>query len=175
MKLKKPEGEKTILLEENQTLDLFLEDLEPGSRAFQLKVELRGANASCTISGRIHTSKADQKSWTIVQKFLGKNQTGAIEIRGVAEDKSQLELNATGILDKKSEAADAQISEKVLLFDEARAKALPVLTVKTDRVKAASHAASVAPVKAENLLFLTSRGIAPTEARKMLKDGFLAE
>ncbi|MBT3349082.1 hypothetical protein HN393_02075 [bacterium] len=173
MKLENPSGEKKVVVQKNESLEIFLEDFAPGSREFFLEIELAENNSRCKIFGRTHAKNSDKKSWTIVQNFNGKNQIGQIELRGVAENKSHLELNATGILEKKSVDANARISEKILLFDDARGRALPILTVKTDHVKSASHAASITPVNDENLLFLTSRGISPDKARQILKNGFL--
>ena len=105
--------------------------------------------------------------------FHGKNQTGKINLQGVAEGNSTLALNATGLLDKTSKQATINISEKILLFEKAKGQLLPVLTVKTDNVKKANHAASITPVKPANLLFLTSRGIHIKDAEDILKKGFL--
>jgi Fe-S cluster assembly scaffold protein SufB len=76
-------------------------------------------------------------------------------------------------LEQESSQATALISEKILLFEKAKGQLLPVLTVKTDNVKNAKHSASITPVKPENLLFLTSRGISMKDAEDILKKGFL--
>jgi len=59
------------------------------------------------------------------------------------------------------------------LFDQGRSKLLPVLTVKTDKVKSASHGATIAPVEPEKILYLQSRGINKKDATELIKDGFL--
>ena len=125
------------------------------------------------IEGRIHCQNSDKKVWNITQIFYGKNQIGKTNLQGVAQNNSNLTLNATGILEQKSEQAAANISEKILLFEKAKGQLLPVLTVKTDNVKSANHSASITPVKPENLLFLTSRGINLEDAKDILKKGFL--
>ena len=173
MKLVSPTGHKKITLQENEHVEILLEDFKPGSRKFTLEVELVGQNAHCEISGRAQTSKQDTKEWTITQKFLGKNQTGRIELRGVAEDKSFLKFDGSVVLEKVSRNADAKISERIMLFDKGRGKLLPILTVKTDNVRSASHSASIAPAEEEKILFLTSRGIPKKESEKMIKEGFL--
>ena len=112
MKLISPTGHKKITLQKNEHVEILLEDFKPGSRKFTLEVELVGQNAHCEISGRAQTSKQDTKEWTVTQKFLGKNQTGRIELRGVAEDKSFLRFDASAILEQVSHGADAEIAEK---------------------------------------------------------------
>lgn len=195
MKLTNPHGKKKIIVKTNEVLEVLLEDLETTklsqsefpldkgtkgdlslhkvSRDFHLTVELLGKNAQCLIEGRIHSQNSDQKEWNITQIFRGKNQFGKINLHGVAEENSNLTLNASGILESKSTQATALISEKILLFEKAKGQLLPVLTVKTDDVKKAKHSASITPVKLANLLFLSSRGIPPKEAEDILKKGFL--
>jgi len=173
MKISNPKGSKHIIVGNNEKLLVQLEDFDAGSREFTLEVELKGENAYCEIQGRIQSRKNDVKQWNVVMKFNGANQTGIIELRGTAEDEAKLELNGTGIIDKKSTQATAQVKEKIILFGNAKGKALPVLTVQTDNVKSASHSASVAPVSDEQILYLQSRGIEKKEAQEMLKDGFL--
>jgi Fe-S cluster assembly scaffold protein SufB len=173
MEIINPHGTKKIIIKKNETLNIWLEDLEPKSREFSLEIELLGDNAQCIIEGRIHCKNSDKKVWNITQIFRGKNQIGKINLQGVAEENSNLELNATGIISRDSSQATALISEKILLFEKAKGQLLPVLTVQTDDVKKANHAASITPVKPANLLFLTSRGIPIKEAENILKKGFL--
>ncbi len=173
MKITFPTGVKKLTVGNNETLLLHLEDFESGSREFMLEVNLKGDNAHCEIQGRVQTRNKDIKRWNVVMKFNGANQTGIIELRGTAEDSSNLELNGTAIIEKSSIQASAQVREKVLLFDQAKGKALPILTVRTDDVKSASHSASVAPLSDEQILYLQSRGIGKKEAQAVLKEGFL--
>ena len=173
MKIINPHGNKKIIIKENETLDIWLEDFDAKSREFFLEIELLGENAQCSIEGRVHCQNSDKKAWDIKQILKGKNQVGKINLQGVAENKGNLTLNAAGVLTQESSQGTALISEKILLFEEAKGQLLPVLTVKTDDVKNANHAASITPVKPANLLFLTSRGIPIKEAEDILKKGFL--
>ncbi len=177
--IKAPEGQKKIKLIENDYLKIYLEDLEKSPRNFNhqknfyLEIDLIGDNARCDIEGRIYSTNISSKKWEIVQIFRGKNQVGKINIQGVADNQGKLSLKAEGILTSESKQATILINEKVLLFEQAKSELLPILTVKTDNVKQAKHSASVAPIKSENLLFLTSRGIPLKEAENILKKGFL--
>lgn len=173
MKITNPEGVKKIIVGDNEKLLVTLEDFGKGSRKFELEVILKGENAQCEIQGRATSTDKDRKVWNVRQVFEGLNQTGKIELRGTAENASFLQFDGTAELTPKSVDADAQVREKIILFDEAKGKLLPVLTVKTDRVKSASHGASIAPVSTEELLYLQSRGISQKEAENVLKEGFL--
>ncbi len=173
MKLVQPTGTKKILVQENEDLVIWLEDRDSGSRDFTLEIELQGDGARCEVYGRAQTFGNDQKNWYVKQIFSGKNQTGSIDLRGTAEEKSFLRFDGTALLQKESIDADAKVQERIILFDEAKGKLLPVLTVKTDRVSSASHGASIAPVEREKILYLQSRGISQKSGEKLIKEGFL--
>ncbi len=174
MELINPEGQKVIKVADNQSLNITLQDFEPGSRDFQLTVELLGDQAECHIHGRAQTHGSDRKSWQVKQIFQGTEQIGSIDLRGTAEDQSFLEFDGAATLAQTSVDADANIEERIILFDDAKGRSLPVLRVETDKVKSASHGASIAPVDREQILYLQSRGIASDEAHDMLKTGFLS-
>ncbi len=174
MKIDNPNGQKTVTVEKDQSMEIFLEDFENGSRDFTLTVELIGENAECHVYGRAQTTGNDRKSWQVKQVFKGKNQTASIDLRGTAEDQSFLEFDGAGHLTTESENADANIEEKIILFDEAKGKSLPVLRVETDQVKSAGHGASIAPVDKEKVLYFQSRGVNKKEAEKLIKAGFLS-
>lgn len=173
MKLTSPTGTKHITLSAGEALSIFLEDNEPGSREFHLEINLEGENATCSVQGRAQSFGNDRKVWIVKQNFRGKNQTGEIELRGTAEGESFLQFDGAATLEQSSTQAEANISERVILFDQARGKLLPVLRVETDDVKAASHGATIAPVEPEKILYLTSRGIKQKEAERLIKEGFL--
>ena len=173
MKITDPQGEKTLTVAENETLNLELEDFNPGSRQFSLTVNLEGENAVCHIKGRAQSTGTDHKSWQVKQVFKGREQTGSIDLRGTAEDQSFLGFDGNGTLTTESENAEANITEKIILFDDAKGQSLPVLRVETDQVKSAGHGASIAPVEAEKILYFQSRGINKREAARLIKQGFL--
>lgn len=173
MHLTDPSGEKTITLKQDEALDLVLEDFATGSRNFKLTIELQGDNAVCHVKGRAQSTGADRKTWQVKQVFRGKDQTGSIDLRGTAEDNSFLEFDGNGTLTTNSVDATANITEKIILFDNAKGKSLPVLRVETDQVKSAGHGASIAPVDPEKLLYFQSRGVNKRAAAELIKQGFL--
>lgn len=173
MEITKPEGEKHVTLGVDESMHIKLQDFEAGSRDFTLTVELQGDRAECHISGRAQSHGQDRKNWQVKQIFSGQDQTGSIDLRGTAEDQSFLAFDGAATLAQNSKDADANIEERIILFDQAKGRSLPVLRVETDAVKSASHGASIAPVSQEQVLYLQSRGIATSEAENMLKEGFL--
>lgn len=173
MNFNEPEGEKTIQVTTDEILNIDLQDFKPGTREFKLTVELLAENAACHIKGRAQAKRNDAKNWQIKQVFKGLNQTGTIDLRGTAEDHSFLGFDGNGTLTKDSEQADANITEKIILFDKARGRSLPVLRVETDQVKSAGHGASIAPVDPEKILYFQARGINRKDAENLIKIGFL--
>jgi len=173
MQLTSPTGHKKIVLQDEESLDIFLEDFENGSREFTLEVELLGKKSECKITGRARAKNQDKKIWRVSQVYLGEEQVGDIDLRGTAEDDAFLQFDGKAELAQSSTEAEANVTEKIMLFGNGKGRSLPVLTVKTDQVKAASHGATVAPVSASHLLYLQSRGIAKNQAQEMLKTGFL--
>ena len=173
MKLQNPTGHKHITIESHENFQIFLEDFDSGSRTFELIVELKGKNAVCEIQGRVQVLNSNQKKWTIRQIFSHENQKGKIDLKGTAEGQSILEFDGSAILKPKSKNTEVQLNERIILFDKAKAKAMPVLTVKTDDVKKASHAASITPIEKDKILYCASRGLGRKEALAILKKGFL--
>ncbi|HEY5713808.1 MAG TPA: SufD family Fe-S cluster assembly protein [Candidatus Gracilibacteria bacterium] len=173
MHFKNPSGAKAITVQANEKLIITLEDFEGGERSFDLTVEMVGDNAQCQIIGRIQTTGKDHKKWRVSQIYNGKNQIGHVQLRGTAEDESFLEFDGGAVLSESSEGSDAEVTEKIMLFDQARGRALPILTVKTDKVASAGHGASIAPINKETLLYCQSKGIDRRTAQTMIKEGFL--
>ena len=173
MQLINPTGSRTVQIQNDESVTITLEDLESGSREFDLNIELIGANAECYVEGRAHATVKDRKIWRIHQSFQGQNQTGKINVRGVAEGESFLQIDGAATLEQTSENADAEINERVILFDNGKGRLLPVLRVETDQVKSASHGASIAPVEYEKILYFMARGIEKNAAEAMVKEGFL--
>lgn len=72
-----------------------------------------------------------------------------------------------------AQKTDAEQSVKAMLLDRgATANAKPELEIFADDVKCA-HGATVGELDAEQLFYLGSRGLPPTEARALLLEGFI--
>jgi len=83
----------------------------------------------------------------------------------------------TGILTiaEGADGSDAgQLFRNLLLSEKARAEAIPELEVLADDVKAA-HGAASAPVDFEQIHYLCSRGLSPSEAEGLIIEGFLMD
>src|SRR5690625_3655061 len=104
---------------------------------------------------------------------IGSNTVGNIFQHGVALDKSTLSFNGIGHILRDSKNSDAQQESRVLMLsDNARADANPILLIDEYEVQA-GHAASVSRVDQEQLYYLMSRGLEQKQAEKFMIRGFL--
>lgn len=79
------------------------------------------------------------------------------------------------IVDRGAQKTDAEQSVKAMLLDRtATANAKPELEIYADDVKCA-HGATVGELDATQYFYLTSRGLPPSEAKRLLLQAFLAD
>ncbi len=98
---------------------------------------------------------------------------GHILQHGVILDASRLTFNGIGHIFKGAHGSDAQQESRVLILsDEARGDANPILLIDDNDVTA-GHAASVGQVDPEDLYYLMSRGISEDMAQRLVIRGFL--
>ena len=168
-----PTGREEIFVGAREGVRIVLEDLAAGSREFCLEILLDGDDARCEVLGRMRAVESDEKSWTVVQKFSGKNQVGSMDLRAVGKDESCVSLDGKAVLGSGSQGGCVEVRERAWLFDGARGRAVPVLRVETDDVGVLHHRASVTGVDEGAMFFLLSRGVVRGEAEEMLVGGFL--
>lgn len=79
------------------------------------------------------------------------------------------------VVDRGAQKTDAEQSVKAMLLDRtATANAKPELEIYADDVKCA-HGATVGELDATQYFYLTSRGLPPSEAKRLLLQAFLAD
>lgn len=103
----------------------------------------------------------------------GHNSVGHILQHGVILERGTLTFNGIGHIIKGAKGADAQQESRVLMLsDQARSDANPILLIDENEVTA-GHAASIGQVDPEDMYYLMSRGIAKEEAERLVIRGFL--
>ncbi|MFV0557581.1 MAG: Fe-S cluster assembly protein SufD [Enterococcus sp.] len=101
------------------------------------------------------------------------HSTGHILQHGVILDKATLTFNGIGHILKGAKGADAQQESRVLMLsDQARGDANPILLIDENEVTA-GHAASVGRVDPEEMYYLMSRGLQKAAAQRLVIRGFL--
>ncbi len=101
------------------------------------------------------------------------NTHSSLVNRLVLNDDSKAIVRDSSIIPKgMKDSVCSQDSRALLLSRTAEADMIPVLDIATDQVTA-SHAASISRPSAEQIEFMASRGLTPSDARQLAVDGFL--
>ena len=104
---------------------------------------------------------------------FGCNSIGNILQHGVILEKGTLTFNGIGHIIKGAKGADAQQESRVLMLsDQARSNANPILLIEENDVTA-GHAASIGQVDPEDMYYLMSRGLDKHTAERLVVRGFL--
>lgn len=103
----------------------------------------------------------------------GQHTIGHILQHGVILERGTLTLNGIGHILKGAKGADAQQESRVLMLsDQARSDANPILLIDENEVTA-GHAASIGQVDPEDMYYLMSRGLDQDTAERLVIRGFL--
>lgn len=97
----------------------------------------------------------------------------SLQVRGVLYDKAKAECNSIIRIEKNaSQCHGKQRTDILLIGEEARCDAVPILDVENDTVTC-SHGMSISQVNPEHLFYLSARGLAEKEALALIASGFL--
>lgn len=103
----------------------------------------------------------------------GRASVGHILQHGVILERGTLTFNGIGHIIKGAKGADAQQESRVLMLsDQARSDANPILLIDENEVTA-GHAASIGQVDPEDMYYLMSRGLDKATAERLVIRGFL--
>ena len=192
----------SISLAEGAKAEIAIVNSAPNDKDVELTVEAKlGKHAAlklvgCTLGGRETKSsvKISQKAGSQCEHYeialLSGNQRlfartehlhcepksfSRSSFRYAAAGSAQVDVQGNVEIAQKARGADAHfVAKSLLLSREARVRVVPQLSVKTGDVKA-GHGAAMAPVSADELFYLESRGIDGKEGRRMILAGFLLE
>ena len=103
----------------------------------------------------------------------GQHSVGHILQHGVILERGTLTFNGIGHIIRGAKGADAQQESRVLMLsDQARSDANPILLIDENEVTA-GHAASIGQVDPEDMYYLMSRGLDRATAERLVIRGFL--
>jgi Fe-S cluster assembly protein SufD len=96
-------------------------------------------------------------------------------VKAVVYDKARFDLEGKLIIQKGAKLTDAYLRIDVLLMSEgATARAVPSLEITEDDVKG-GHGATIGQVDAEQMFYLTNRGLSAQQSEKLLIEGFVQD
>lgn len=156
---------QTIIIDKSQ--DYHIE--KPGNYIFRLTQPKIEVNITFAMS----VEKTQQLDLEILVHHQAPEIKAQTTLKAVGFDQSKISLKAKILIDKDCKKTESFLTERVLLVSEqARALAIPDLEILTDDVRC-SHAASITKIPADQIFYLTSRGIPQRQAEKMIVTGFL--
>lgn len=162
-------------VEKDAKIEWYLNFFEVNNAYSFVQSHLVGENAESNIN-LVSSSKDNEVSDFFVGNcFDAKNCKGQILAKGVSKDNSRMSFVGEIDITLKGGGTDSYLKEDVLMLDAtSKIDAVPSLEIKTNDVKA-GHGVSVSRLNEDKLFYLTSRGIATEQARKLVLAGFLRD
>lgn len=137
---------------------------------------IKGAGATSEILGVVFGTGNQYFDIITLQDHIGDHSVSDLLIKSALKDSSQSAYYGLTRINPTARMSDAnQEDRNLLLSDQAKAEADPVLEILTSEVARCAHGASAGPVDQEQLFYLECRGLPQPEAEKLLVQGFLGE
>lgn len=137
--------------------------------------DLKGKNATCSLSGLTLLDKKQHSATYIVSDHIMPNCVSSQNFKSVLNGKSSGVFNGRTIVREDSQKTDSKQSNKNLLIsDRAKMNSNPQLEIYADDVKCA-HGSTTGALDSEALFYMQSRGINRKDATSLLIRGFVSE
>ncbi len=142
---------------------------------FEAHVRILGEEAFAHVDGVALASSGQSHDILTHVSHMVPNAKSDQIFRTVADSRSKTSFQGKVTVVKDAQLTEADQSFKALVFDKtAEANSKPELEILADDVKC-SHGATVGQLDEKAIFYLTSRGIDPVTARKMLVEAFTAD
>jgi len=121
----------------------------------------------------VKSTKQQELNFNTEHIYIGKEGSGKIEMKGIAENKAILSFKGMINITHTGSGSTGYLNQETLnLSENTVVKAIPVLKIDTNDVKA-GHSSSIRNLNNEDLYYFETRGIAKDEAKYLLISGFL--
>ncbi len=150
--------------------------IQLGGLKTENRLNLIGDGADCTLNSSLLLIAKEHQNhqFLLNNKFVHKDGRGESNVRSIALDDGVIDTQGTIHVGGRAKGTQSHLHlDSLLLSRTASITAIPALEIKTNDVKV-GHGASVSNLSEENLFYLTSRGVDPNEARRMMVKGFVA-
>lgn len=138
------------------------------------RVDLVGGGAFCGIDGLYLAGGGQLTDTHLDVRHLAAGCTSRAHFRGLLDGKGRAVFDGRILVAKDAQKTDARLhNANLMLSREAEVDTKPQLEIFADDV-ACSHGTTVGQIEPEQLFYLRSRGIAETDARVMICQGFAA-
>ncbi|HSX58259.1 MAG TPA: SufD family Fe-S cluster assembly protein [Candidatus Saccharimonadales bacterium] len=160
-----------LTLQENQEKVLPLV-WTTGSEEIVVNATLSGRGARLNVVGAFFLANSDEVKATINITHSAANTYSNTLIKSVLTEQARGGFYGLVKINHGAKNTDTYFREDALLLSkEAKAEAIPSLEIDENEVKA-GHASTVGPVDPEQIFYLTSRGVAVEEAKRMIVAGY---
>ena len=159
--------------------DSTLEFANLSSGGFHIKSDVRvdltaqGSSFQAGIAVHGHGSRHDDQHIEITHS-VGHTDSSLVMHAACGDSSHSIGTGLLTIAEGANDSDAGQLFRNLLLSENARAEAIPELEVLADEVKAA-HGAASAPIDLEQIHYLSSRGLSPSEAEGIIVEGFLMD
>jgi len=155
-----------------KTLNLLL--VGTGSFDAKLTVTLAGRGASATITGILIGNNNAKQSLHTMQIHQAPDTTSDLLVKTLLSDSAKCLYDGGIRVEKKAQKTNAyQRNENLLLSGRAYAESKPSLEILANDVRC-THGATAGPIDPEQVWYLSTRGVSPAAAQKIIAEGFIA-
>ncbi len=138
-----------------------------------LGVSLDGEGSESRMVGLCLGDGKNRSDHHTVQNHTARHTTSDIDFRVVLGGKARSAYTGLIRIAQDAPYCEAfQENRNLLLSENCRAESIPELEILTDEVRC-KHGATAGPIDQEQLFYLASRGLPPSEATRMVVAGFL--
>jgi Fe-S cluster assembly protein SufD len=139
----------------------------------RMETKLAGPGSEARVTGGYASGPGQHLDYDTTQEHAAPNTFSDLAFRGVLAAGSTAVWRGMIRVDPGAQQTDAfQECRNLLLSPEAHADAIPGLEIEADDVRC-THAAAIAQIDRDQLFYLTSRGLDPATARRVIIEGFL--
>lgn len=149
-----------------------------GSRLTKTKLEvsLEGEGSRTELLGLSFGDGKQHFDYGTLQDHIAPRTTSDLLFKAALAGEASEVWYGTVRIQKGASASDAnQTSRNLLLSDKAKAAPIPVLEIEAYDILRCSHGAAAGPLDEEQLFYLESRGISPSDSERFLVDAFFQQ
>lgn len=160
-------------LEQNSSIT-WIDVVHAGTLSqLQLRSYLTGIGAEAKTYTAFVGQAQNQCDMNIEAVHQARHTKSIMVARGVLDDQAKAIFRGTINIEKQAEQSSGhQRADALLLAENARCDAVPILDVENDQVSC-SHGTSISQIDKEQLFYLLSRGLDEENAKRTIIDGFL--
>lgn len=160
-------------LAENASYELNLHNGGAALHRQDILMDCEGAGAEVAITSAAVVAPGKHLDQQITLNHLAPHTTARQTIHNVARDDANITFNGRIHIAEHAQKTDSQLNNRNLALGEhASINTKPELEIYADDVVCA-HGATIGRLDEQQLFYLSARGVAPLEARRMLSRAFL--